>query len=61
MSTRRFTGVVRRAAADVLNVGAAIVVGMIRAAGVLLPVSLLVPAPAFLALRRWRRRPFASV
>jgi hypothetical protein len=52
----RFTRAVRDAGADVVNVGAAIVIASIRAAGVLIPFGVLVLLPAALILRWGMRR-----
>jgi len=58
-SMSAFGKAARRAGADVVNVGAAIVVGLIRLAGVFVPVALLLLLPLFLigrfALRRLLR------
>ena len=53
-----FTKAARGAGADVVNVGAAIVVGLIRLAGVFLPVALLLLLPLFLVGRFVLRRLF---
>jgi hypothetical protein len=46
---------------DAIGVGVAIINGAIRAAGVLLPVGLLVGVPLWLVVRSWRRRRSAWV
>jgi hypothetical protein len=56
ISGRRFMRALQSAAADVLNVGAGIVLAAIRVAGVLLPVSVLLLLPVFFGLRWWVRR-----
>jgi len=58
ISGGRFGRAVKQAGADLLNVGAAIVIWAIRAAGVLIPFGVLVLLPSVL-LVRWgsRRRP----
>ncbi len=55
-STSAITGAAKQAAADVVNVGAALIVGTLRLLGVLLPVSLLVLLPLVWLFRRlWKR------
>ena len=55
-STAAFRRAIARAGADVVNVGAALVVGVIRLLGVLIPVTLLVLVPLFLLGRLAFRR-----
>jgi hypothetical protein len=55
----RFGRAFSQAGADAVNVGAAIVLGSIRALGVLLPLTLLIFLPMFLIARRVARRLFA--
>jgi hypothetical protein len=56
----RFGRALAQAGADAVNVGAAIVLGSIRAIGVLLPISLLLLLPLYLIGRRIVRRLLAS-
>jgi hypothetical protein len=54
----RFSRAAKRAGADVINVGAALITGGIRVAGVLIPVTLLVLLPLGLIGRAVMRRAF---